>query len=58
MDLMRELFRYHSWATIQLIDHCLRQSPALLDELVIGTDRSILHTLTHIVGTEQWYLIC
>jgi uncharacterized damage-inducible protein DinB len=56
MDLLRELFRYHAWATMQLIDYCLNQPPALLHEVVVGTDRSILHTLTHIVGTEQWYL--
>ena len=56
MDLLRELFRYHAWATRQLIHSCLNHSPALLDEVVLGTDRSILHTLTHIVGTEQWYL--
>lgn len=56
MALLSELFRYHAWATSQLIDYCLSQPPALLHELVVGTDRSILHTLTHIVGTEQWYL--
>jgi uncharacterized damage-inducible protein DinB len=56
MDLLRELFRYHNWATLQLIEYCLSQSPAILDQVVIGTDRSILHTLTHVVGTEQWYL--
>ncbi|HEX5691439.1 MAG TPA: DinB family protein, partial [Roseiflexaceae bacterium] len=56
MDFAGELFRYHSWATVQLIDFCSGQPPALLDEPVIGTDRSILHTMTHIVGTEQWYL--
>jgi uncharacterized damage-inducible protein DinB len=56
MDLLSELFRYHAWATVQLIDYCLGQPPATLDELVIGTDRSMLHTLTHVVGTEQWYL--
>jgi uncharacterized damage-inducible protein DinB len=56
MDLLHELFCYHKWATIQLIDYCLYQPPALLQEVVVGTDRSILHTLTHVVGTEQWYL--
>lgn len=56
MHLLHELFRYHEWATVQLIDHCLNQPAALLLEPVIGTDRSILHTLTHVVGTEQWYL--
>ncbi|MEO7912454.1 MAG: DinB family protein [Roseiflexaceae bacterium] len=56
MDPIQELFRYHAWATVQLIDYCLSQPAATLHELVIGTDRSILHTLTHVAGTEQWYL--
>jgi uncharacterized damage-inducible protein DinB len=56
MDLVRELFRYHTWATTQLIDFCLNLPPAILHAVVIGTDRSIVHTLTHVVGTEQWYL--
>jgi uncharacterized damage-inducible protein DinB len=30
--------------------------PEALHEVIVGTDRSILHTLTHVVGTEQWYL--
>jgi len=56
IDLLHELFRYHAWATVKLIDYCLDQPPTALQEHVIGTDRSILHTLTHVVGTEQWYL--
>src|SRR5262245_60851615 len=36
MTLLPELFRYHAWATRQLIDYCLSQQPALLDEVVIG----------------------
>jgi uncharacterized damage-inducible protein DinB len=56
MDLLRELFRYHAWATTRLIDACSGYPPAILQELVVGTDRSILHTLTHLVGTEQSYL--
>ncbi len=56
MDLLRELFDYHAWATIQLIDACMGYPPTILHETVVGTDRSILHTLTHLVGTEQWYL--
>jgi uncharacterized damage-inducible protein DinB len=56
MDLLREMFRYHAWATLQLIDNCMGQPPEAMHEVVVGTDRSILHTLTHVVGTEQWYL--
>src|SRR5215213_849506 len=56
MDLLRELFRYHAWATLRLIDACSGYPPASLQAIVVGTDRSILHTLTHLVGTEQSYL--
>jgi uncharacterized damage-inducible protein DinB len=56
MDLLREMFRYHSWATTKLLDACTNYPLTRLDELVVGTDRSILHTLTHLVGTEQLYL--
>jgi uncharacterized damage-inducible protein DinB len=56
MDLVRELFRYHAWATRHLIDTCMGYPTTVVHELVVGTDRSILHTLTHLVGTEQRYL--
>lgn len=55
-DLLREQFRYHSWATLALIGHCKQFPLAMLQEKVAGTDRPILHTLTHIVGTEEEYL--
>jgi uncharacterized damage-inducible protein DinB len=56
MDLLRELFRYHAWAMLRLIDACKRYPVTIPLEIVVGTDRSILHTLTHLVGTEQRYL--
>ncbi len=56
MDLLRGLFRYHVWANLELIDNCIGQPPAAMQKVVVGTDRSILHTLTHLVGTEQEYL--
>jgi uncharacterized damage-inducible protein DinB len=56
MDLMRELFRYNTWATLQLIDNCMSQPPATVQQMVTGTDRSFLHTLTHMIGSDQSYL--
>jgi len=56
MDLLRELFRYHAWAALRLIDACIGYPPAIVHEIVVATDRSILHILTHLVGTEQVYL--
>jgi len=56
MSLLHEFFHYNNWATQQLIDYCQQQSPIILKEIVVATDRSILHTLTHLIGSEQEYL--
>lgn len=56
MDMFRELVEYHLWATVALIDYFLAQPEPLLGEIVPGTERTILNTLGHIVGTEQAYL--
>jgi uncharacterized damage-inducible protein DinB len=56
MTVLSELFTYNTWATQQLVRFLQQQSPALLEEIVVGTDRSILRTLTHVVGSEQAYL--
>jgi uncharacterized damage-inducible protein DinB len=57
MDLLRELFLDHRWSTLLLIDNCMSYPPEALQEVVVSTDHSILHTLTHVVGTEQGYLV-
>lgn len=56
MDLVQELFRQHTWATLRLIDYCTGLPADRLNEIVPATERSILQMLTHVVGTEQWYL--
>ena len=56
MDLLCEMFRYHAWAALHLIEACMAYPPEIVHETIVGTDRSILHTLTHLVGTEQSYL--
>lgn len=56
MNLLSEFFRYHTWATRQMVDFCEKQPPEMLQKMVTGTDRSILHTLTHLIGSEQEYL--
>lgn len=53
MDALQEMFRYHQWAAVQLLDYCTTLSPANLQQQVLGADRSIAHMLTHLVGTEQ-----
>jgi uncharacterized damage-inducible protein DinB len=56
MRLTFDLFHYNHWAMRQMLDFCQRQPAGLLEQIVVGTDRSILHTLTHLIGSEQEYL--
>lgn len=37
MDTLRELFRYHTWATLTLIDHCTGLPAEALCESAPGT---------------------
>jgi len=56
MDTLRELFRYHAWATLTLIDHCAGLPAEALHESASGTYGSVLETLVHLVAAEQRYL--
>ena len=56
MEALREMFRYHTWATRVLIDNCAGHPASTLDEIVAGTDRSILQTLTHVLRGGHRYL--
>ena len=56
MDTLRELFRYHTWATLRLIDHCQELPAEALGESVPGTAGTVLATLVHLVAAEQRYL--
>ena len=56
MDTLRELFRYHTWATLRLIDHCQGLPAEALHESAPGTAGTVLATLVHLVAAEQRYL--
>ena len=56
MDTLRELFRYHTWATLRLIDHCQGLPAEVLRESAPGTAGTVLATLVHLVAAEQRYL--
>ena len=56
MDPLREMFRYHAWATLTLIDHCAELAPERLRESAPGTYGPVLPTLVHLVAAEQRYL--
>jgi uncharacterized damage-inducible protein DinB len=51
-SLLDDAFAHHVWATLRLIDACGALSPAQLDSAVPATDRSILNTLRHLVGSD------
>jgi hypothetical protein len=55
-SLLDDAFAHHLWATLQLIDTCLALSPAQLDAAVPATDRSILATMRHVIGSDSFDL--
>jgi uncharacterized damage-inducible protein DinB len=55
-SLLENAFEHHVWATMRLIDTCLRLSPEQLETAVSGTYGSILETMRHMVGSDSWYL--
>jgi len=55
IEAPRDLFRYHEWATLQLIDHCATLDEDQLSATAAGTRGSIIDTFRHIVGADQRY---
>ena len=51
-----DAFGHHVWATLRLIDACLKLSPEQLETAVSGTYGSILATMRHLVGADASYL--
>ena len=51
-----DAFAHHVWATLRLIDACSSLAPEQLASPVPGTYGSILDTLRHLVGSDDWYL--
>jgi uncharacterized damage-inducible protein DinB len=56
-SILAELFDHHRWANLRAADACARLSDAELDATVPGTAGTIRHTLMHIAGAEQRYLL-
>jgi uncharacterized damage-inducible protein DinB len=50
-----ETFRYKTWATLRLIEHCQSLEDKQLDATTPGTYGTIRETLRHIVGAEERY---
>jgi uncharacterized damage-inducible protein DinB len=50
-----EMFRYKTWATLRLIEHCQSLEDKHLDATIPGTYGTIRETLRHIVDAEEGY---
>jgi uncharacterized damage-inducible protein DinB len=54
-QVLLELFRHNTWATLGLIEYCQGLSDDLLDATIPGTYGSIRETLRHLVRAEESY---
>ncbi|HEX3722848.1 MAG TPA: DinB family protein [Nitrolancea sp.] len=55
-DPLHEMFQYHSWATLKLLDYCAGLPPEQLDATTPGTAGTIRSTFAHLIGADSWYL--
>ena len=55
-SVMGDAFAHHVWATLRVIDECLKLTPEQLETAVPGTYGSILDTMRHTVGADSSYL--
>jgi uncharacterized damage-inducible protein DinB len=55
LEALRDVFRHHAWATLELIDYCDQLTPEQRAETVPGTRGGILDTLRHIVRADYGY---
>ncbi len=55
-EVLVELFRHKSWATLLLIDACQSLDGEVLNATTPGTYGTIRDTLHHLVGADQSYL--
>jgi uncharacterized damage-inducible protein DinB len=56
MEMLNRLLRYNSWANAKLFTLCTEVDPALLTEGAGGTIGSLLATIAHYTGVEDFYL--
>jgi uncharacterized damage-inducible protein DinB len=53
---LQDAFDHHVWANQRLLDACAGLTPDQLESGVPGTYGSMLDTIRHIVGADDWYL--
>ncbi len=54
---IREIFKYHYWATFTIIDHLATLPPEHLNDSVPGTAGSIIDTLKHLINADNLYQV-
>jgi uncharacterized damage-inducible protein DinB len=54
-DVLLELYRHKTWATLCLIEHCQGLDDEHLDATMPGTFGTIRDTLRHLVNSEEGY---
>jgi uncharacterized damage-inducible protein DinB len=54
-EVLLELYRHKTWATLRLIEHCQRLGDDDLDAILPGTYGTIRETLNHLVRSEEGY---
>ena len=55
-ETLREMFRYHTWATLTLLDYCATLQPEQLNDTTPGTMGTIRDTLAHLISADAGYL--
>ena len=53
---LEDAFGHHIWATLQLLDDCVKLSAEQLDTPMPAIYGTIRDTLRHLVGSDAWYL--
>ncbi len=55
-SVLEDAFAHHVWATLRMVDACVRLGPEQLGTAVPGTYGSIIDTVRHLVGADSSYL--
>lgn len=56
VDPLHEMFRYHTWATLRLLDHCAALPVEQLELTTQGVYGTIHQTLAHLITADAGYL--
>lgn len=56
MKPLQEMFHYHAWSTLTLMDYCSGLAAETLSTSVPGTFGPIMDTFIHLVAADQRYL--